>query len=204
MTGTSYKQIWHITYPIILGSVAQNIVYVVDTAFLGRVSEVALGAAAIAGLFYVAIFMLGMGFGTGAQIIIARKNGENDYAGIGKVVDHSFYFLFVFAFVLFLLIKFASPVFLEQIVSSNDVYNATAEYLDYRAWGIFFALINVTFRAFYIGIASTKVLIWSTAVMATVNVLLDYCLIFGNWGFPEMGIGGAAIASVVSEASIWS
>ena len=75
---TTYNNIWQISYPIILSLVAQNVVNVTDTAFLGRVGEVELGASAIGGLFYISIFMLGFGFGTGAQILIARRNGEKN------------------------------------------------------------------------------------------------------------------------------
>ena len=182
-----------------MGSLAQNFVYIADTAFLGRVSEVALGAAAIGGLFYVAIFMLGMGLGTGSQIIIARRKGEKKIQGIGAIVDHSFYLLIAFSILLFILIKLISPSLLHPAIASGEIYLASMEYLDYRVYGIFFAFINVVFRAFYVGIGDTKVLIWSTASMALVNIVLDYCLIFGHWGFPVMGIGGAALASVISE-----
>ena len=105
----SYSQIWKITYPIIIGYLAQNIVYVVDTAFLGRVSEVALGAGGLAGLYYIAIFMLGMGFGTGSQIMMARRHGQGDTTSIGKILDHSWYFLMAFAVVVFLILKYATP-----------------------------------------------------------------------------------------------
>ena len=198
----TYRNIWKITYPIILGMMAQNIVYMVDTAFLGRVSEVAQAAAPIAGMYYIAVFMLGMGFSTGAQIIIARRKGEGDLSNIGRVFDHSFYFLVVFALFIFGLLKFGSPIILNGPISSPEVYRGIIEYLDVRSFGIFFAFVNVAFRSFYIGIGNTKVLIWSTAAMAIVNIVLDYALIFGNWGFPQMGIAGAAFASVVSEAVV--
>ncbi|MBU1370212.1 MAG: MATE family efflux transporter, partial [Bacteroidetes bacterium] len=74
----TYKRIWSIAYPIILGSVAQNFINVTDTAFLGRVGEIALGASAIGGMFYLIFIMLGLGFGTGAQIIISRRFGEGN------------------------------------------------------------------------------------------------------------------------------
>lgn len=196
----SYSAIWKMTYPIIIGYMAQNVVYVVDTAFLGRVSEAALGAGGLAGLYYVAVFMLGMGFGTGSQIVIARRLGQGETLSIGKLVDHTWYFLAGFAVLIFLLLKYASPLFFSQVLSSGDVMKETIDYLDFRAFGIFFAFINVAFRAFFVGIGKTQVLIWSTVVMAVVNIILDYALIFGNWGFPEMGIGGAALASVISEA----
>ena len=69
------------------------------------------------------------------------------------------------------------------------------------SWGFFFAFVNVMFRALYIGITRTKVLTMNAVVMALVNVLLDYILIFGKFGMPEMGIKGAAVASVMAEAA---
>ena len=72
-TDIKYSRIWQIAYPIILGSIAQNLINFTDTAFLGRVGEIALGAGALGGLFYLAVIMLGLGFSTGAQIIIARR-----------------------------------------------------------------------------------------------------------------------------------
>lgn len=196
----SYSSIWKMTYPIMIGYMAQNFVYFADTAFLGSVSEIALGAVGLAGLYYIAIFMLGMGFGTGSQIVMARRSGQKEYASIGAILDHTWYFLAGFAVLVFLFLRYVTPFFFEYSLSSGEVNAASMEYLDYRSFGIFFAFINVAFRAFFVGIGKTQVLIWSTILMAIVNIVLDYALIFGNWSFPEMGIGGAALASVISEA----
>ena len=84
---------------------------------------------------------------------------------------------------------------------SADVAGAVTEYLEWRVFGLMFAFTNLMFRAFYIGIARTKVLTINAIVMGVVNVIFDYGLIFGNLGMPEMGIGGAAIASVIAEFS---
>src|SRR3712207_9077719 len=84
--------------------------------------------------------------------------------------------------------------------SSEPIYEGTMEFLEWRIYGFFFAAVNVMFRALYIGITRTKVLTINAAVMALINVILDYALIFGNFGLPEMGIKGAAIASVLAEA----
>ena len=72
---TSNKNIFKVTYPIFLTLLAQNIINVTNTAFLGRVGEVELGASAIGGVFYFAIYMIGFGFSQGAQILIGRRNG---------------------------------------------------------------------------------------------------------------------------------
>ena len=92
-TSVKYSEIWKIAYPIILGSLAQNILNVTDTAFLGRVGEVALGASAIGGIFYLVIVMLSWGFGIGTQIIIGRRNGEGKFQDIGATLEHAFFFL---------------------------------------------------------------------------------------------------------------
>lgn len=197
-----YKNIWKIAYPIILGSVAQNIIALTDTAFLGHLSEVALGAAAIATIFYFSVVMLGWGFGLGVQIIIARRYGEGNYKLVGKTFDHAMYFLLVLAVLLLIFMEFQAPPILKGIVKSDAIFKASTEYITVRAWGILFACINLLFRAFYIGIAKTKIISTSTIFMAAINIFFDYALIFGEFGFPEMGIKGAALASVIAEACV--
>ncbi|MGE5384163.1 MAG: MATE family efflux transporter [Omnitrophica WOR_2 bacterium] len=195
-----YKRIWQISYPIILSLIAQNAVNVTDTAFLGRVGEVELGASAIGGLFYISLFMLGFGFSIGGQILIARKNGEQKYEEIGKITDNSIYFLMSMGVILFLIIYFLGPFILRPLISSDEIYRASVEFTKYRIYGIFFAFGNVLLRAFYIGTIKTKILTFNAIILAGTNIILDYCLIFGNFGFPEMGLKGAALASSIAEA----
>ncbi len=196
----SYKRIWQIAYPIILGSVAQNLINVTDTAYLGRVGQVELGASALGGIFYFVFIMLGLGFGTGAQIIMARRFGEGNNHAIGKTFDHALYFILPLALVAFLVLFIFAPAILRPMVQSDSIYQATLQYLDFRVYGIFFAFLQILFRSFYIGISNTTVITSSTLLMAGINIVLDYVMIFGKWGFPEMGIQGAALASSISEA----
>jgi len=200
-TQITYNRIWQVAYPIILGSIAQNILNFTDTVFLGRLGEIALGAGAIGGLFYLAVIMLGLGFGTGAQIIIARRLGEGRFSDIGEIVIHSIIFLVFLALLIFLLLHYWSVDLLKYAINSNAVYTDSIAFLKIRAFGIFFAFINIAFRSFYVGIARTKVITYTTIVLAAVNIILDYGLIFGNLGMPQMGIRGAALASVIAEIS---
>jgi putative MATE family efflux protein len=200
-TTITYREIWLIAYPIIIGSIAQNLLNITDTAFLGRVGQVALGAGAIGGIFYLVSVMLAWGFGIGSQIVIARRNGEGSFAEIGRTFQHGFYFQLPLALALFSLMQFFSSDLLKSIIQSDAVYETTRDYIQYRSYGIFFASINMLFRGFYIGITRTKVITYSTVIMVTINVVLDYGLIFGNFGLPEMGIRGAALASVIAEFS---
>ena len=195
------KEIWRVTYPIFLGLLAQNVINVTDTAFLGRVGEVALGAAAMGGLLYICVYTIAFGFSVGSQILIARRNGEGNYRALGPIMWQGTTFSFGMAVCLLILMYFSAAPLIRLLITSDSIYGATYEFFTWRIWGFLFAFVNVMFRGLYIGITRTKVLTMNAVVMALVNVVLDYALVFGELGLPEMGVRGAALASVIAEAS---
>lgn len=195
------KEIWRVTYPIFLGLLAQNVINVTDTAFLGRVGEVALGAAAMGGLLYICVYTIAFGFSVGSQILIARRNGEGNYRAVGPIMWQGTAFSFGMAVCLLILMYFSAAPLIRLLITSDSIYGATYEFFTWRIWGFLFAFVNVMFRGLYIGITRTKVLTMNAVVMALVNVVLDYALLFGELGLPEMGVRGAALASVIAEAS---
>jgi putative MATE family efflux protein len=195
------KEIWRVTYPIFLGLLAQNVINVTDTAFLGRVGEVALGAAAMGGLLYICVYTIAFGFSVGSQILIARRNGEGNYRSVGPIMWQGTAFSFGIAVCLLILMYFSAAPLIRLLITSDSIYGATYEFFTWRIWGFLFAFVNVMFRGLYIGITRTKVLTMNAVVMALVNVVLDYALVFGELGLPEMGVRGAALASVIAEAS---
>lgn len=97
--------------------------------------------------------------------------------------------------------KYGSDRLLLWLIDSPNIYEASLDYIKYRQFGIIFVCFNFLYRALYVGISNTKVITYSTVIMAAVNIGLDYCLIFGNCGFPQMGIAGAALASFCAEVS---
>lgn len=196
----SYQKIWLMSYPLMISLIIEHMIGLTDTIFLGRVGDVALGASALGGVYYMAMFMLAFGFGFGAQIIIARRNGERRYNRIAPTMIQGCYFMLALALVLFTVSQYASPGILRKAIESPQVYGATVEYLNWRSYGVFFSFLCVMFRAYYVGITQTKILTVNSIVMLLSNVALNYCLIFGKGGFPAMGVAGAAIASSVSEA----
>lgn len=198
---TSSKQIGYVTFPIFLTLLTQSIVNVTNTAFLGHVGEVELGASAIGGVFYVGIYMIGFGFSQGCQILIGRRNGEKEYSKIGRIFNNGLLFIVLLALIFILLAEYSISPLLGAMVKSEDIYRTTVRYLNWRLLGVVFMFVNIMYRALYVGIARTKVLSISAAVTAVVNVILDYTLIFGNFGFPTLGITGAAIASIIAETT---
>lgn len=194
------RQILHVAGPILISLLMEHLIGMTDTAFLGRIGEIELGASALASVYYLAIFMLGFGFSSGVQILIGRRNGEGNYQAIGTIFNQGFIFQLALAALLFFISKYGSPYILRYLIQSDNVYTATLSYLDWRIFGFFFSFAALLFRAFYVGIADTRTLTANSLVMVGTNIVLNYILIFGKAGFPPLGIAGAAIASVIAEA----
>ena len=200
----SFKTIWRITFPILVALVMEELLGMTDTAFLGRVGEVELGASAIAGVYFTILYMLGFGFSIGVQIIIGRRNGEayetgKGFGAIGRVFWQGVWFLAALAVVTMVLSYLLSPSLLRGILKSENIFNASIVYVNWRIPGLPFAFMTALFRAFYVGIKETESLTWNSLVLVASNVFLDWVLIFGHLGAPEMGIKGAALASTLAE-----
>ena len=198
------REIWSIALPIMLGNMAQTIINFTDTAFLGHLGIIALGASMLAGLFYFVFTTVAAGFAIGIQIIVARRFGEKNFGRIGVIFEHGSLFVLVLGLILFSILYFFSDQLLLWLIDSQNIYEASIDYIKYRQFGIAFVCFNFLYRALYVGISNTKVITYSTAIMAVVNIALDYCLIFGKCGFPQMGIGGAALASLCAEVSAFA
>lgn len=196
---TTYMDIWKMAYPVMIGSIAISVLNVTDTALLGRVGEIELGASAIGGVLYFVLAMIGVAIGTGTQILIARRAGEKRHAEIGEIFDHSLLIFTVLSVLLFAVLKFLAPLLIPYLLKDALIAEASIQFLKYRSYGIFFMLLAVVYRSFYVGIAQPKVYGYYSFLMAGINMLLAYFLIFGKGGFPEMGIAGAGLASSIAE-----
>lgn len=203
-TSITNREIWRIAYPIMLGNLAQTVITFTDTAFLGHLGTIELSASMMAGLFYYVFTTLAMGFAVGIQIFIARRFGEGDLKQIGVIFQHGAFFVLLLGILLFGILFFFSDMLMSHIIESKNIYAASMEYLRFRQFGIIFVVFNFLFRSFYVGISNTKVITYSTLLMAVVNIFFDWCLIFGHCGLPAMGVGGAALASLLAEIAAFS
>jgi putative MATE family efflux protein len=197
----SYRNIWSVSYPLILSGVAFTIINVTDAAFLGRVSDVALGAVGLGGIYYLIFLMAAVGLGIGAQIIMARLDGEGNQDRIGPVFDHLLYIMLAMVGLLWGLHALVTATVLEFVITSDAIREGLIRYLDIRVIGFLPAFLFLGYRAFLTGISNTNAISYASAMMALVNVLFNYLLVFGKWGFPRMELEGAAWASVLAELS---
>ena len=195
----TYKDIWSLAYPIILANFAQNIISLTDIVFLGRVDEIQQGACGLISTYYFIMVTIGLAFSRGGQILIARRSGQGNYDDIGRITLNLLYAQIALATVLFLFLKISSPYVLKLFITSPDIYDYSLKYLKYRSYGLYFSFFGFVLMALYTSIGRTRIIAAITLVLCLTNIGLNYLLIFGNYGFPAMGIEGAALASTLSE-----
>ena len=154
-----------------------------------------MGASALAGIWYLAIYMLGFGFSLGMQVIIARRNGEQQYSETGKAFFQGLLFLSGLAILLCTVSKILSPMIMSNLIASEKVSSAVIDYLNWRIWGLMFSFPFLALRSFLVGITLTKPLNKAAFTAVLVNIPCNWLLIF----YFDMGIAGAAIASSFAE-----
>jgi putative MATE family efflux protein len=184
--------------PSMVSMIAMSLYVLADTIWLGRVSYDAIAAITITFPFYVAVCAVGLGSGIGANALASRRFGERNIEATNQVAGQVFPLTAIFG-VGFII---ASVFFARQLAAlmgaPPQVIDLTAEYLVFFGWGTPFILFRfMTRNVFHAAGDVIKPMIF-IVVGAVVNAALDPFLIFG-WGpFPEMGIGGAALATTIS------
>ena len=193
------KRILEIATPAIAGMSSQMVVSVIDTALVGRLDESSIALAAM-GLGVLATWTITSFFtslGAGTHIVVARRFGEGRFAGAGAVLNNSLA-ISLFLGVLFgVLGYFYAYEFISLLSSDDSVAILAGDYIKYRSIGLPFFLVTVSYRGFFYGIGHTKVFMYSAVVSYVFNIIFNFLLIFGNLGFPRMGVAGAGLAASI-------
>ena len=197
---TSYPSIIRLALPIMLGSAVQNVIALSDSVFLYHLSEFDFQVIGIVSVFYLIISAIGFGFSRGGQILIARRHGEGNPEGIRKSLYALLAFELLLATGMFIILQLFGYNILEVFINDTDIIVRGMEYLIPRSYGIFFSYIGVGLIAYYTGVSKPMFIVIDTLILAVVNIVLNYGLIFGNFGLPELEIAGAGWASAIAEA----
>ncbi len=196
---TSNRQILKIALPISLALLVPQINFLVNNVFLSGLGETELGTAGITGVFYLIFALVGNGLNSGLQGLLARRAGENRPAEIGKLFAQGLWIALFFAAAGILLTYLIGPMVLSGSIHSDKVYNEAMGFLRIRVWGIPFLYLFQMCNALLVGTNNSRYMKYGFWVQALLNILLDYLLIYGHWGMPELGFNGAAYASVIAE-----
>ncbi len=192
-----YKKILRVALPAIAGLSSQMVVSLVDTAMVGRLDEAtyALAAMGIGVLATWALISFFSSLATGIHVIVARKFGQADYISCGITLNNSILIALVIGIIVAAVgVFFANPI-AHLFAADPIVGDYASDYIFYRFLGIPFFLISVSYRGFFFGISKTKIFMISGVVTNLLNIIFNYVLIYGEFGFPRMGLAGAGLGS---------
>ncbi len=184
--------------PLIGGHLAQFAIGLTDTVMLGRYSVEALAAVTVASSFFFVLFLFGAGFGLAVMPMVATSAAEEDETSIRRATRMGLWLSLLYAIVIIPLLWWSHPILI-ALEQEPEVAETASRYLRVAGWGLFPALLVMVLKSYLAALERTQIVLWITVVAAVVNGLTNYALIFGNWGAPEMGVTGAAIASVMTQ-----
>lgn len=187
--------------PISFALLVPQINFITNNIFLGQLGVEELGAAGITGVYYLIFAAIGFGLNNGLQALISRRAGENRPEEIGRLFSQGIRISLFIAAIGILVTYFLAPVVYQNTLKEGSTQKMVIDFLKIRIWGLPFLFIYQMRNALLIGTNQSKYLIAGTIAETIANIFFDYGLIYGKFGMPEMGFNGAAVASIIAEAT---
>ncbi|GAB4184962.1 MAG: MATE family efflux transporter [Thermoflexibacter sp.] len=193
-----YRQTIHLALPIIAGQLSQILISLADNTMVGNFDSQSLAASALANAIFWSIFIVGIGITLGLTPPVAASSVTGDIKTCQRYFKHGIVLYSSIGFFIFLFIV-AISFFLDNLGQQPEVATLARPYLQILGGSAFFVLIFQSIKQFMHGISHTKEPMYIEFGEAGLNVLLNYTFIFGNFGFPALGLLGAGIATILSR-----
>lgn len=193
-----FKYNWQLASPVMLGMLGHTFVSFVDNIMVGQLGTAQLAAVSLGNSFMFIAMSLGIGFSTAITPLIAEADTAEDFTKGKSVFKHGLFLCTVLGILLFLTVLLAKPLMylMEQPI---EVVELAIPYLDLVAFSLIPLVIFQGIKQFSDGMSMTKAPMYATILANIINVGLNYVFIFGKFGFPELGIVGAAYGTLVSR-----
>lgn len=193
------RQILKLTLPVSIAILVPQLNFITNNIFLGHYSSTTLAVASITGVYYLIFASIGFALNNGLLALISRRAGQNQPDEIGRIFNQGIFIALLMAALAITLCYSVTPALFRSVLHEPQKAEMAIHFLQIRIWGLPFLYIYQLRNALLVGINQSRYLILGTLAEALANVIFDYTLIFGKWGFPELGFNGAAYASVIAE-----
>ncbi|WP_299363298.1 MATE family efflux transporter [Winogradskyella sp.] len=184
--------------PVMLGMLGHTFVSFIDNVMVGQLGSAELAAVSLGNSFVFIAMSLGIGFSTAITPLVAEADSEQNFPQGKSVFKHGFFLCSVWGILLFLITLLAKPL-MYVMDQPEEVVVLAVPYLDLVAFSLVPLIMFQAFKQFSDGLSLTKYPMFATIVANILNVAINYVLIFGKFGFPQMGIVGAAVGTLVSR-----
>nr|WP_321245678.1 MATE family efflux transporter [uncultured Psychroserpens sp.] len=184
--------------PVILGMLGHTFVSFVDNIMVGQLGTAELAAVSLGNSFMFIAMSIGIGFSTAITPLVAEADAANNFSEGKSSFKHGLFLCTILGVLLFLSVFFAKPL-LYLMKQPVEVVELALPYLNLVAFSLIPLVIFQAFKQFSDGLSMTRYPMYATILANVVNVVINYALIFGKFGFPEMGIVGAAYGTLISR-----
>jgi len=193
-----FKYNWRLAAPVMLGMLGHTFVQFIDNIMVGQLGTAELAAVSLGNSFIFIAMSLGIGFSTAITPLVAEADAANDFKQGKLAFKHGLFLCTVLGISLFFMVYFAKPL-MYLMQQPEEVVAFAIPYLDLVAFSLIPLIIFQAFKQFSDGLSMTKYPMYATILANVINVVLNYLLIFGKFGFPELGIIGAAYGTLASR-----
>jgi len=187
--------------PIILGMLGHTFVGLIDNIMVGQLGSAELAAVSLGNSFIFIAMSIGIGFSTAITPLAAEADSEKNFEKGKSSFKHGLFLCTVLSILLFLLLLLAKP-FMYVLDQPEEVVVLAIPYLDLVGLSLIPLIIFQAFKQFSDGLSLVKYPMYATIIANVLNVFFNYVLIFGKLGFPEMGIVGAALGTLISRVAM--
>lgn len=187
--------------PLIGGMLAQIAITVTDTVMMGWYGVPELAAVALGSSYFHVVLILGMGFGLAVMPMVAAAAANDDRRQVRRITRMGLWIALIFSVLVMPLFWFSGAILL-ALGQTEAIATMAQTYLRIAGWGIAPAVIMTVLRSHLSALDHARMVLWATLAGAVLNAAVNWLLIFGNLGAPELGIAGAAIASIGTQALI--
>ena len=184
--------------PLIGSHIAQFAISLTDAIMLGWYDVQALAAQVLGGMVFFVLFLMGSGFAWAVMPMVAEAEAAGNTTQVRRFTRMAMWISLLFSAAVMPLMIFSEHL-LHVLGQPPHIAALAADYLVIAGWGIIPALLVMVLKSYLAALERTRVVLWVTLSAVAVNAVVNYALIFGHWGMPELGIRGAAIASVAVQ-----
>jgi len=187
-----------LSVPVIMGMLGHTFVQLADNIMVGQLGTAELAAVSLGNSFVFIAMSLGIGFSTAITPLVAEADGAGHQKNAKNALKHGIFLCTILGVCLFGLVFLAKPI-MYSMNQSKEVVALAMPYLNVVAFSLIPLVIFQAFKQFLDGMSQTKYPMHATILGNVVNIIINYLLIFGSFGFPKLGIIGAAIGTLVSR-----
>lgn len=196
-----FKYNLQLAYPVVLGMLGHTLIMIVDNIMVGKLGSTELAAVSLANSMIFVALSLGIGFSTAITPIVGEADAEKDTGKIRSAFHNGLFLCVILGFLLFGLVVLGKPI-MEMLHQPKEVIVLAKPFLDWVGFSLVPLIIYQGYKQFADGLSMTKYSMYAIVIANILHVIINYCLIYGIWIFPKMGIVGAALGTVISRIAM--